>query len=198
MLSLFFLRGDIKKGEYKLLPMFFAFPEQKNENLLEQIYGKYYGTMLFVANSILKDNTLAEDTVAEAFIKINRNIDKLKDISCHQTKGYIVSTVQTLSYDAYNKRTRRKEDIVDTFDDIPDERINILDDLQNQDSCASLIRIIKSLPTRLKEVAYLYASGYNHDEIAQTLGISYANSKKRLSRARKMAQKIWAGEKNEK
>ena len=169
---------------------------KENENLLEQIYEKYYGTMMAVANRILKDNALAEDAVAEAFVKINRHLEKLQDISCHQTRGYIVSIVRTISYDLCNKNNRRKEDIVDTLEAVPDNSINILEDLVNQDSYDSLKKIILSLPDSLKDVAYLYSNGYSHDEIAQALGISYANSKQRLSRARKMAQKIWAGEKN--
>jgi len=168
----------------------------KSENLIEEIYDMYYGTMMSVANSIIKDHALAEDIVAESFIKINRHLGKLQDISSHQTRGYIVSVVRSISYDFYNKRTRNKEDIDDNLELIPDKDINILSDLVIQDTCDSLKEIIQSLPEHLRDVVYLHASGYSHDEIAQSLGISYANSKKRLSRARKMAQKIWEGEKN--
>jgi len=180
-----------------LLPVILTMPLSKeHRNLIEQIYDLYYGTMMSVANQILKDQGLSEDAVAEAFVKISRHLDKFDDVSGHRTRGYIVKTVKTISYDLCKKINRRKEEPDDFLELTPDTNINILADLVNQESYDSLKDVIQSLPEHLKDVVFLYAGGYSHEEIGEALGISYANSKQRLSRARKIVKKMWAGEHN--
>jgi len=41
--------------------------------------------MFYVANSILKDEHLAEDAVHQAFIRIIESLDKINEIKCPKT-----------------------------------------------------------------------------------------------------------------
>jgi len=168
-----------------------------DEKFVEQLYEEYHSLMLYVAFDILKDRALAEDVVSEAFIKVIRHLQKLKGFACHQTKKYIVSIVETTSLDFLKKRKSVKEDLEELLDISIGSDINILDDLVSREGYDSLMSVIQSLPKNLKDVAYLYfACNHSHEDIARTLGISYDNSKKRLSRAREMIKKIWAGERD--
>jgi len=162
--------------------------------MLEQIYEKYYGTMLYIADNILHDRALAEDAVSESFIKLTPHLEKFQDISGHQTRGYIVKVVKTVSYDIYNKRVRRDE-IEEDFS-AADKNVDILTDLVSQENYDSIKKIIHSLPDRLKDVLLLCASGYSHDEIAKALNITVSNSKKRLSRARELVKKKLGGKRD--
>lgn len=166
------------------------------EKQFEQIFREYYGLMMYIAMGILKDHDLAEDAVEEAYIKINRHLEKLKSVYCHQTKGYIVKVVRSISYDLYNKKERRRENIEESPEAVPDESINILENFINQESYNHLKEIIRTLPEKQRNVAQLFANGYSHEEIAQILGISRDSSKQCLHRARKTAQKLLRGEKN--
>ena len=52
-----------------------------------------------------------------------------------------------------------------------------------------LLKLIQSLPNGYRTVFNLYAiEGYNHNEIAEMLGISEGTSKSQLSRARAILQ----------
>ncbi|MCL2224818.1 MAG: sigma-70 family RNA polymerase sigma factor [Defluviitaleaceae bacterium] len=171
---------------------------EDEKKLMERICDMYHGTMLYVANSILKDPNLAEDAVSESFVKMTKHLKKFHDISCHQTKSYIVSIVKTTSYDMCRKMHRKKEAPEDFPKTTSGKNVDILKDMINQESYETLLRTIMSLPDQLKNVLYLHTEGYSHDEIAKTLGISYDNSKKRLSRARQLAKKALEDKKNEK
>ena len=61
--------------------------------------------------------------------------------------------------------------------------------LESSLEAADLMRMIGELPVGYRTVFNLYAiEGYNHKEIAETLGINENTSKSQLSRARKLLQ----------
>ncbi|MCL2357887.1 MAG: sigma-70 family RNA polymerase sigma factor [Defluviitaleaceae bacterium] len=162
--------------------------------MLEQIYEKYYGTMLYIAENILYDRATAEDAVSEAFIKMGRHVEKLQDASPYQQRAYIAKAVKTVALDFYNKQTRRNE-IEEDFENFSasDISTDILWSLLRKEGYEALKAIVQTLPDHMKDVLLLHANGYSHDEIAKALGISVSNSKKRLSRAREFVKKRLAG-----
>jgi len=171
---------------------------ESDKNIVEQLYIKYQRLMLYVANSILLDPALAEDAASESLIKIIRHRGKFRDVSSHQTKAYIVNIVRTTSFDILKKRTGCKCESVDALEDVPDDNINILDDLVTQDGCASLIKAVRALPDARKDVAYRFlVLELSHEEIAAELEISVSASKKRLSRARMILKRISEGDNSE-
>ena len=61
--------------------------------------------------------------------------------------------------------------------------------LENTLEAQDLMNLIAELPVGYRTVFNLYAiEGYNHKEIAETLGINENTSKSQLSRARKLLQ----------
>ena len=172
---------------------------EKDKVLVEQLFDNYHRLMLYIANQILNDHALAEDSVSESFIKIIRHRDKLRDVSSHQTKAYIVNIVRTTSLNLIKQRAIRSHEPEEFLDDVADENINIQDDLVAKEGVATIMKAFQTLPIILKDVAYLYFTHeLSHDEIAETLNISVAASKKRLSRARLAIKKILGGDSDEK
>lgn len=53
---------------------------EEEKSKFEKIYFKYRQLMFKVANDILSDEYLAEDTVHKSFIKIMKHLDKINDI----------------------------------------------------------------------------------------------------------------------
>ena len=68
---------------------------------------------VYLANRIVRDQYLAEDIIHQAFLKIIDNLDKINEINCHKTKGYILVIVENLSIGFYRKRKKMLQEILD-------------------------------------------------------------------------------------
>ncbi len=72
---------------------------EAEKSKFEQLYLIYRQMMFFVAKQILEDSYLAEDAVHQAFLKIIDHFDKIGEIDCPKTRGFIVTIVQNQSID---------------------------------------------------------------------------------------------------
>ena len=175
-----------------MLPIILAtIPDEKTRHKAELLYEKYIGLMIHVARKMVGDPNLAEDIVSESVVKLLRYIDKIDSLACYQQRQYIVYIVKSTCIDYYRKTGKDKVDTVDDWDtsimSAEDNSLNPLDDLVSKEGYESLVTAILNLPDTLKEVTYLHlVHGHDHNEIAALLGISYDNSKMRLSRAKKI------------
>lgn len=143
--------------------------------------------MLFVAMSILHDNQLAEDAVQEAFFRIAKNINKIGEINCHETKGYVVIIVKNVAL------TMRKKLLNLGFDeeDEENEELNGYDDVESsvfeKISVEKITNAILSLPETYRQAVYLsVVYEYKAGEIAKVLDISQEAVRKRLQRGREI------------
>ena len=159
---------------------------EENRSKFEEIYTRYRQTMFYLANRIVRDQYLAEDIVHQAFLKIMDNLDKINEINCHKTKGYIVVIVENLSIDFYRKR-KRENNI--SFDEVE----IYIEDEKNDDSfiMGGIEEAISKLPINYLSVLKLkFSHGYSNIEIAEILDISETNVRQRVSRGRKKLQEI--------
>lgn len=172
---------------------------ESDKRLVEQLYDKYQRLMLYIANQLLGDFALAEDAVSESLIKIIRHREKLRDVSSHQIRPYIVNIVRTTSLNLIKQRASCSHVLEDILEEVPDNSICVLDDFVTQEGYDALVKAFRSLPDTLKDVAYLYlVHELSHEEISQMLRISVSASKKRLSRARMVIKKFLGGDNDEK
>lgn len=142
--------------------------------------------MLYVANRIVRDQYLSEDIVHQAFLKIIDNLDRINEINCHKTKGYIVVIVHNLSIDFYRKR-KRENNI--SFNEV---ELYVEDIKNNEDTMMNDIEeAISKLPISYLTVLKLkFSHGYSYREISEILEISETNVRQRISRGKKMLQEI--------
>ena len=77
----------------------------------EAIFNNYKKTMYYIANSILKDEHYSHDAVQNSFLKIIKHIDKIEDVKCNKTKGFIVTIVRNSSIDIYRKLQMEKNKV---------------------------------------------------------------------------------------
>lgn len=66
---------------------------EEDKSKFEQLYLSYHHLMHHVALGILKDHHKAEDAVHEAFICIEKNFFKISEVSCPQTKGFVIGFI---------------------------------------------------------------------------------------------------------
>lgn len=156
----------------------------QEQKLIEEIYFKYKSLMYTVSFSILHNVEDAEDAVHEAFIRIIRNISKVENADCTQTKAFVVTIVKNLSIDMLKK----KKPIID----IPLDEIDMCMEAPSCEDEAIAntdVEVLKIALSRLPDNYYeilLLEIYYNcsTEDLASLLGINHENAKSRLRRAR--------------
>ena len=158
----------------------------EDKSKFEEIYNRYRQRMFYVANRIIRDQYLAEDIVHQAFLRIMDNLDRINEINCHKTKGFIVIIVENIAIDFYRKRKRENN--------VSFDRVEIyIEDIKQENSFKAndLEEAIGKLPINYSTVLRLkFSHGYSYGEIAEILEISEGNARQRVSRARKKLEEI--------
>ncbi len=159
---------------------------EDDQSKLSKIYYEYNRLMMYIALGVLKNETLAQDAVNDALIRIINNLHKIKDneIYSHKTKSFIVKIVRNTSIDALNEE--KKQTGVD-FDEISETTIisqnkSNVDDLMNVNAVFEALGLLPEIYREILELK-IYRD-FTDKEIAKFLDISNAAVRKRLQRAR--------------
>lgn len=158
----------------------------------EKLYNRYKRIMLNYAYSILKDRSLAEDAVHEAFIKLGNNLQKVHNLECNKTLNYLVTIVKNTSLTILKKQNKNKTMDFDSLEyEIIDDKIDIQDDIVSSEKYNLIMEIIDELKDELKTPFLLkMGQGYSNKEIAEILNISDNNVAVRIYRAKKKIVKL--------
>ena len=148
----------------------------------EKLYYEYRELMLFVALGVLHNQTLAEDAVQEAFERIVRHIDHIKEPFTDQTKAFIAILTKNMAIDVLRKEKRHQNL---HFEDFPFE-IGKESDFSKVET-DEIVEQIARLPEIYRDVLNLkFCFEYNDREISDLLHISHAAVRKRMERAKVM------------
>lgn len=166
--------------------------DENEKSKFEQLYIEYRQIMFYVAKSILKDEHLAEDALHQAFLKLIDNLNKINEIKCHTTKGFLVVIVKSVSLNILKKRKKQQIDSIDSYDNqIANENYNLENEVVNKNEHDRLIQCILKLPPQYANILILkYSHELNTKEIAKILGISSSNVRKRIQRGKEKVMKV--------
>ncbi len=148
-----------------------------------RIYELYYKAMYNTSYRILKNEAEAEDIMQEAFLDAFRKIDSFKGTGSFGS--WLKKIVVNRSLDKL--RTRKEMESLD------EKEVEIEDAPETDDSYAGNVfnrledvsRAMEALPDRYRVILSLYLlEGYDHEEIAEILNISYNNARTRYARAK--------------
>ncbi|PKQ70518.1 RNA polymerase sigma factor [Raineya orbicola] len=151
-----------------------------------KLYEQYASKMFAVALRYTSGRLEAEDVLQESFIKVFNHIQTFRG-ECsleHWIKKIVINTAL--------KQNRSKLYLFPAFDvqDLPEEyqeTCEILENLEYED----LLNMVQSLAPRYRVVFNLYAiEGYQHNEIAEMLGISEGTSKSQYARAKQILKEM--------
>ncbi|MGL5711988.1 MAG: RNA polymerase sigma factor [Paraclostridium sp.] len=157
---------------------------EENKFKFEEIYNTYKKIMFYAANDILKDYAQAEDVVHTSFIKIINHLDKIDEIHCNKTKGFIVTIVKNTAIDEYRKNRREKEKVEKVIDS------QVLKENKEIEIMSDIEKAILELPDKYKNVFSLkYTQHLNDEEIANILNIKQATVRSRISRGKHKLKK---------
>jgi RNA polymerase sigma factor (sigma-70 family) len=144
-------------------------------------YEKFSHRFLAICCRYISDRMAAEDLMVESMMKI---FDKVSQFGF---KGSFEGWAKRLVVNEALMYLRSKKMLEVGIDEV-NESLNSYDQSLDFES-DELMKLIQSLPNGYRTVFNLYAiEGYNHNEIAEMLGISEGTSKSQLSRARAILQ----------
>ena len=150
----------------------------------EELYHLYRQDMYKAAFGILKNHYEAEDAVHDAFIIVAKNLNKISQINCPRTHGYLIIIVRNLAFKNYNKN--KKTNYIYDSEILNDTDIaDIEEDILSKIGCEKISELLLKLPEDYYQVLYLNLfMGFDINSISENLGITYEDAKKRLQRAK--------------
>jgi RNA polymerase sigma-70 factor (ECF subfamily) len=154
----------------------------ENKTYQNELYKRYSSKMMVVCLRYAKDKMEAEDILQEGFIKIYDNISKFR------MQGSFEGWIRRIMVNTALNKIKTTKMVFENIDDIGDEFIEpIIEDTTLNEKV--LLDIISKLPKGYKYVFNMYAiEGFNHKEIANSLGIEEASSRSQYAKAKKYLQ----------
>jgi len=149
----------------------------------KELYSLFAPKMLGVCFRYIHDRTEAEHVMIGGMVKVFEKIDQYSGEGIFEGWVRRIMVNESLMYLRKHKSMSLEVE-VDEAQTLPD-----FDALGSMLEAEDLLNMIAKLPIGYRTVFNLYAiEGYNHKEIAATLGINENTSKSQLSRARKLLQ----------
>ncbi len=162
-----------------------------DESAFEAIYKRHFRRVYALCLRMMGNPTEAEDLTQETFTHLYRKIGSFRGESAFTTWLHRMTVNQVLMH--FRKRSTRSEKTT-AEGETP---VQIVAGTQNPDRMPIIDRIaldkaIAQLPPGYRTVFMLHdVEGYEHDEIAQMLGVAEGTSKSQLHKARlKLRQHI--------
>ena len=160
-----------------------------------EIYDQYYARVRRFILSLVKDEWAADDLIQETFLRIQKNLSRLRDPS--RMSSWIFRIAYHLCQDHFRQRkaAHGKESIdeekIETLGDAFVQEEHAQKALEQREMGQCVQNQIDLLPESLRAVLVIFdIMEFSHQEIADTLGITIENVKVRLHRARKKLKTI--------
>ncbi|MCP4177179.1 MAG: RNA polymerase sigma factor SigZ [bacterium] len=147
---------------------------------MTEIWNKFNKQLYYFILKNVKNEDLAKDLLMDAFIKIQTNISKLKDEM--KLYSWIFQLTRNVIVDYYRKNKKTEKE---------PEELNVNDEREENSAMNSIKEwihdYIETLPDKYKDVILLSEiEGLSLKQVSEKLGISYANTKVRALRGRKL------------
>ena len=152
----------------------------------KEVFHRYAGRMLGVCNRYARNSADAEDILQDAFIKVFEKIHQFKFEGSFE--GWIRRIMVNTALKKYSLRRYEKE--VSGYEIRDRDESGIEPSAYSHLTQKEILDLINNLPEGYRLIFNLYViEGYQHDEIAEMLGIQPGTSRSQLVKARNMLQK---------
>jgi len=169
-----------------MLLIFLTFADENEKSKFDYIYDKYKKLLLYKANGILNDYSLAEDAVSEAFLRVYKNLHKIDDPDSGQTASFLVTIVKNTSINILNKNKNAYGSNYDIYENDIQSDYSMEENIVSEIVTDGMLKVIDKLKDELKDCFLLmYAHNMSYKEIAKTLNITESNVTVRIHRAKK-------------
>lgn len=171
-----------------MLSFLLSLVETPQEQLLiEKLYKQYKQDMYRTAFAILKKKTDAEDAVADAFMRIIKNIAKIDADNPSRTKAFMLIITKNAAITKYGKIKKEYEttkSIYELSEDIIDEDIDI--NPLSHVNTKHIFNLVKTIGDDFYDIMFLkYNYGYTLSEISDIIGLSENNIRQIQARGKR-------------
>jgi len=161
------------------------------EEALAALVSQYAGTLYRVAFSVLRNPADAEDAVQEAFLRVLRHRETLKQV--RDRRVWLIRIVWNIVLDRKRRAKTRPEtdDVADLARVLPSDGLSAEELAAAAQHHAHVLACVEKLPAKEREVLMLSAfEELNSVEIASVLEISESSVRSRLFRARNLMAEL--------
>lgn len=160
---------------------------QHEKSEFVKLYERYRKLMHYAAKRILGDDSLAEEAVQEAFLRIAKNFGKVSDADQSATKKFVLIITENAAKTLYRRESRHISDR--EYPEDMDAAAGALQAAEDPTAAEAETRdavgCILQMPELQQNVLFLHTVyGFSYREIAALLDISESAAKKRVERAR--------------
>jgi len=163
----------------------------KKGNQLAQmeVYNRYQRAMYNVALRIVKDTAEAEDIMQESFITAFRKLDSFKGEAAFG--AWLKRIVTNNSLTQYRKSSRYIFVSDETIsEETHEETYGLAEDDYSDMKSKQMLKCMEELHDSYRQILSLhFIEGFDYEEICEILGISYANCRTLISRAKESLRK---------
>jgi RNA polymerase sigma-70 factor (ECF subfamily) len=155
-----------------------------------QIYDQYHSPVRKLITALVKDEWVADDLVQETFLRIRENLHTVENPD--KIKSWIFRIARNQCLDHFRK-TQFISKNVDASRDVSKETpfASFHSQLERDEMSRCVQDKVSRLPEPQRSVLLFFEMlGFNHQEIAETLGMTVSNSKVLLHRARRALKDI--------
>jgi len=143
-----------------------------------RLYEAYFPRLMAYVLSRLPQREVAEDIVAEAFLRAYLHWDSLRNKGAVESWLFSIAHNLLVSYVRAQARTSRWWEQAERIDDSPEEAA------LDQDERRRMWKAMARLPQRYQQVLSLrFELGLCHRQVAQVMGVSEGNARVLLLRA---------------
>jgi len=169
-----------------MLLIILTFPNEYEKSKFDYIYEKYKKLLLYKANGILNDYSLAEDAVSEAFLRIYKNLHKIDDPDSGRTVSFLTVIVKNTAVNILNQNKNMFVSDSDISENEWESDFNLEEQIISETVTEGMLKVVDKLKDELKDCFLLmYAHNLSYKEIGRILNISEANLTVRIHRAKK-------------
>ncbi|MFL1895396.1 RNA polymerase sigma factor [Aquimarina sp. 2-A2] len=160
-----------------------------DRNAQLEIYNRFYKAMFNTSYRIVKNQAEAEDIMQDAFLTAFTKLSSLESDSMFV--AWLKRIVVNASLTALKKNNKYEEVALEAVDyKLSDDTYEMSADEMSKLKVNSVLESLKQLKTSYSTILSLYLiEGYDYDEIANIMDISYSNCRTLVSRAKQSLKK---------
>ncbi len=127
-----------------------------------------------------RDADLRQDLMQEVFLAVLGSIDRIE--TANNPKAYLLRVAHNVAIDHVARESRHTW--VELDDEVEDPNVNPESDAQAAGERKRLLKCVRRLRLPYRQVIVLALEGFDHEEIAEVLGIDRGTVRVRYSRAK--------------
>ena len=185
-----------------MLAVIEAIEKDEDREYVIRLYNAYKDIIVRIINKKVKDKNAIEDLLQETFVRIIRNLDKIKELSEYKVKPYLGTVTENVCMDYLRKKKKLEENEFseenNVLEHFPAKDFNPEQMLENHVLRDTLWEKLKLLEERDRNIIlYQFAYDMSYEEIAKELGMQKGQVGTYVKRAKDKLKKIILGEEGE-